>query len=84
MDVLFCIQKNITKREFLYMSEKQTFDLSFFMPGQTVEAEEVKVPISKRFVDKKGNVITSLSLKPLQLNALMNWKKKTRPSRKGL
>ncbi|MBR3380857.1 MAG: phage portal protein [Bacillus sp. (in: Bacteria)] len=39
------------------MSEKQTFDLSFFMPGQTVEAEEVKVPISKRFVDKKGNVI---------------------------
>lgn len=27
------------------------------MPGHTVEAEEIKVPISKRFVDKKGNVI---------------------------
>ncbi|MFP7375769.1 phage integrase SAM-like domain-containing protein [Bacillus paralicheniformis] len=27
------------------------------MPGQTEEAEEVKVPISKRFKDKKGNVI---------------------------
>ncbi|WP_307893976.1 phage tail assembly chaperone [Bacillus swezeyi] len=42
------------------MSEKQeqkVYDLSFFMPGQTVEAEEIKVPISKRFVDKKGNVI---------------------------
>ncbi|NWN81121.1 phage portal protein [Bacillus sp. (in: firmicutes)] len=42
------------------MSEKQNekvYDLSFFMPGQTVETEEIKVPISKRFVDKKGNVI---------------------------
>ncbi|MGN9865923.1 phage tail assembly chaperone [Bacillus swezeyi] len=42
------------------MSEKQeqkVYDLSFFMPGQTVVAEEIKVPISKRFVDKKGNVI---------------------------
>jgi len=42
------------------MSEKQNekvYDLSFFMPGQTEEAEEVKVPISKRFKDKKGNVI---------------------------
>lgn len=62
------------------MSEKQTFDLSFFMPGQTVEAEEVKVPISKRFVDKKGMSFL-LSLKPLQLNVLMNWKKKTQPSK---
>ncbi|MFS3940166.1 phage tail assembly chaperone [Bacillus subtilis] len=42
------------------MSEKQNdkvYDLSFFMPGQTIEAEEVKVPISKRFVDKEGNVV---------------------------
>ncbi|MEC1940109.1 phage portal protein [Bacillus velezensis] len=42
------------------MSEKQNekvYDLSFFMPGQTIEAEEVKVPISKRFKDKAGNVI---------------------------
>ncbi|MEC0714393.1 phage portal protein, partial [Bacillus haynesii] len=42
------------------MSEKQNekvYDLSFFMPGQTEEAEEVKVPISKRFKDKEGNVI---------------------------
>ncbi|MEW4025604.1 phage tail assembly chaperone [Bacillus siamensis] len=42
------------------MSEKQnekTYDLSFFMPGQTIEAEEVKVPISKRFKDKAGNVV---------------------------
>ncbi|MCV0026937.1 MULTISPECIES: phage tail assembly chaperone [Bacillus] len=42
------------------MSEKQnekTYDLSFFMPGQTIEAEEVEVPISKRFVDKAGKVI---------------------------
>ncbi|MCY8351782.1 phage portal protein [Bacillus haynesii] len=42
------------------MSEKQNekvYDLSFFMPGQTEESEEVKVPISKRFKDKKGNVI---------------------------
>lgn len=38
------------------MSEKQNekvYDLSFFMPGQTEEAEEVKVPISKCFKDKK-------------------------------
>ncbi|WP_348711967.1 phage tail assembly chaperone [Bacillus subtilis] len=42
------------------MSEKQNekvYDLSFFMPGQIIEAEEVKVPISKRFVDKEGNVV---------------------------
>ncbi|CUB44672.1 MULTISPECIES: phage tail assembly chaperone [Bacillus] len=42
------------------MSEKQNekvYDLSFFMPGQTIEAEEVKVPISKRFKDKAGNVV---------------------------
>lgn len=42
------------------MSEKQNekvYDLSFFMPGQTIEAEEVEVPISKRFVDKEGNVV---------------------------
>ncbi|TYS31758.1 phage tail assembly chaperone [Bacillus pumilus] len=42
------------------MSEKQTnnvYDLSFFMPGQTTEAEEVKSIISKRFVDKEGKVI---------------------------
>ncbi|KKJ82417.1 hypothetical protein NG20_03615 [Bacillus subtilis] len=42
------------------MSEKQNekvYDLSFFMPGQTIEAEEVEVPISKRFVDKKGNIV---------------------------
>lgn len=42
------------------MSEKQNekvYDLSFFMPGQTIEAEEVKVLISKRFKDKAGNVI---------------------------
>ncbi len=38
------------------MSEKNenVYDLSFFMPGKTIEAEEIKVPISKRFVDKKG------------------------------
>ncbi len=37
------------------MSEKneQVYDLSFFMPGKTVEAEEIRVPLSKRFVDKK-------------------------------
>ncbi|MGG4085242.1 phage portal protein [Bacillus velezensis] len=42
------------------MTEKQNekvYDLSFFMPGQTIEAEEVKVLISKRFKDKAGNVI---------------------------
>ena len=42
------------------MKKKQNekvYDLSFFMPGQTEEAEEVKVPISKRFKDKEGNVI---------------------------
>lgn len=42
------------------MSEKQNekvYDLSFFMPGQTIEAEEVKVAISKRFVDEEGNVV---------------------------
>ncbi|KAF1273071.1 MULTISPECIES: phage tail assembly chaperone [Bacillus] len=42
------------------MSEKQNekvYDLSFFMPGQTIEAEEVEVLISKRFKDKAGNVI---------------------------
>ncbi|WP_426616437.1 phage tail assembly chaperone [Bacillus velezensis] len=42
------------------MSEKhneKVYDLSFFMPGQTIEAEEVEVPISKRFVDKQGKVI---------------------------
>lgn len=50
------------------------------MPGQTVEAEEVKVPISKRFVDKK-EMSFLLSLKLLQLNVLMNWKKKTQPSK---
>ena len=27
------------------------------MPAQTIEAEEVKVPISKRFKDKAGNVV---------------------------
>ncbi|MDI6562956.1 phage tail assembly chaperone, partial [Bacillus altitudinis] len=43
------------------MSENQTnntYDLSFFMPGQTTEAEEFKSIISKRFVDKEGKVIT--------------------------
>ncbi|KAF6604461.1 phage tail assembly chaperone, partial [Bacillus sp. EKM417B] len=41
------------------MSEKneQVYDLSFFMPGKTVEAEEIRVPLSKRFVDKKGNIV---------------------------
>ncbi|ADV96275.1 MULTISPECIES: phage tail assembly chaperone [Bacillus] len=41
------------------MSEKNenVYDLSFFMPGKTIEAEEIKVPISKRFVDKKGNIV---------------------------
>nr|BAA06946.1 ORF55 [Bacillus subtilis]BAA12410.1 YqbN [Bacillus subtilis] len=42
------------------MSENQNekvYDLSFFMPGQTIDAEEVEVPISKRFVDKEGNVV---------------------------
>lgn len=48
------------------MSEKNenVYDLSFFMPGKTIEAEEIKVPISKRFVDKKGNVIPFI-LKPI-------------------
>lgn len=42
------------------MSEKQNekvYDLSFFMPEQSIEAEEVKVAISKRFVDEEGNVV---------------------------
>ena len=57
------------------MSEKQIYDFSFFMPGQTVEAE-IKVPISKRSVDKKGNVIPFV-LKPITTERLMSWKKKT-------
>lgn len=59
------------------MSEKNenVYDLSFFMPGKTIEAEEIKVPISKRFVDKKG-MSCHLFLKRLRRSALMNWKKK--------
>lgn len=32
-------------------------DISFFMPGQAEESEEVKSPISKRFKDKEGKII---------------------------
>lgn len=32
-------------------------DLSFFMPGVAGEVEEITRPVSKRFKDKKGNVV---------------------------
>lgn len=47
------------------------------MPGKTVEAEEIRVPLSKRFVDKKETSCL-LFLKPLRLSALMNWRRKAR------
>jgi len=56
----FFVFKKTNQREFLNMGEKQTnnvYDLSFFMPGQTAETEEIKSIISKRFVDKEGKVI---------------------------
>lgn len=60
------------------MSEnEQVYDLSFFMPGKTVEAEEIRVPLSKRFVDKKETSCL-LFLKPLRLSALTNWRRKAR------
>lgn len=63
MCLLFLFDQKCNDHSFkgaMDMSEKQNekvYDLSFFMPGQTIEAEEVKVAISKRFVDEEGNVV---------------------------
>ncbi|BBP90930.1 phage-like element PBSX protein XkdN [Bacillus safensis] len=53
-------KKNKSKGVFKHerkTNKNNVYDLSFFMPGQTTEAEEVKSIISKRFVDKEGKVI---------------------------
>ena len=36
---------------------EQVQDLSIFLPGSVEEAEEIKVPISKRFKDKEGKIV---------------------------
>lgn len=37
--------------------EEEQLDLSFFMPGKAGESKTEEAPISKRFKDKKGNII---------------------------
>lgn len=52
---VFYTMKSIKRQgSFTWARRTKTYMIFPFMPGKTIEAEEIKVPISKRFVDKKG------------------------------